>query len=72
MSEHHVIVYPEGVDGPPVHLTGTGYATRCARHIAYENIPDAMWALEVLNRYGHLVPHPGGPHPQPTNQKARP
>jgi hypothetical protein len=45
-------------DGEATVLKGTGYATRCAAHIAHENLPDARWALEVLNRYGHLVPHP--------------
>jgi hypothetical protein len=50
-------VYPYGTDEPGVTLTGTGYAVRCASHIAYENLPDARWALEVLNRYGHLVKH---------------
>lgn len=46
-------------DGDSTTLRGTGYAARCAAHIAYENVPDARWALEVLNRFGHLVPHPG-------------
>lgn len=49
------IVY---VDGEAVRLSGTGYATRCAAAIAPDNIPDAMWCLEVLNRFGHLVQHP--------------
>lgn len=49
------IVHTE--DGP-VRLEGTGYATRCAAAIVHENVPDALWALEVLNRFGHLVPHP--------------
>lgn len=52
----HVIAYPDNHD--PVHLHGTGYATRCAAHIVHENVPDALWALEVLNKFGHLVPHP--------------
>ena len=56
-----IITYPgaEQGDFTPLRLTGTGYATRCARMIAEENIPDALWALEVLNKYGHLVKHPG-------------
>lgn len=44
-------------DGDEMRLEGTGYAVRCAAHIAHENRPDARWALEVLNRYGHLVTH---------------
>ena len=44
-------------DGATMTLTGTGYATRCAAAIADTNWPDARWALEVLNKYGHLVPH---------------
>lgn len=41
-----------------IRLTGTGYAVRCAAHVAHENLPDARWCLEVLNKYGHLVRHP--------------
>lgn len=48
-------------DGAELRLTGAGYATRCAGAIADQNWPDARWALEVLNRYGHLVPHPADP-----------
>ena len=48
-------------DGDRTTLHGTGYAVRCAACIAHENTPDALWALEVLNRYGHLVKHPGDP-----------
>lgn len=44
-------------DGSETELCGSGYAVRCAANIAHENLPDALWALEVLNRYGHLVPH---------------
>jgi hypothetical protein len=40
-----------------VTLSGTPYAVRCAVAIAETNIPDARWALEVLNTYGHLVRH---------------
>jgi len=56
----HIITYPNAEQGDDtlVRLVGTGYATRCASAIVHENIPDALWALEVLNRYGHLVPHP--------------
>jgi hypothetical protein len=57
MNTTTMTVYPYGTDEPGVTLTGTGYAVRCASHIAYENLPDARWALEVLNRYGHLVQH---------------
>lgn len=58
--QSHIIAYPNADvgDDTPVHLIGTGYATRCASVIVHENIPDAMWALEVLNKYGHLVQHP--------------
>jgi hypothetical protein len=45
-------------DGAELRLTGTGYATRCAGAIADQNWPDARWALDVLNRFGHLVRHP--------------
>jgi hypothetical protein len=45
-------------DGEEIKPRGTGYAVRCAAHIAHENLPDARWALEVLNRFGHLVSHP--------------
>ena len=38
-------------------FTGSGYAVRCATIIAGENLPDARWALAVLNKYGHLVQH---------------
>ena len=34
------------------------FALRCAAAVAHENLPDARWALAVLARYGHLVPHP--------------
>jgi hypothetical protein len=34
------------------------YALRCAAAVAHDNLPDARWALAVLARYGHLVPHP--------------
>ena len=44
-------------DGDETRLEGTGYAVRCAAHIAHENLPDARWALAVLNRFGHMVPH---------------
>ena len=56
----HRITYPhtDQGDDTPVHLVGTGYATRCAACIVHENVPDALWALEVLNKYGHLVTHP--------------
>ncbi len=50
MTIHH--------DGDSTVLRGTGYAVRCAAYIASENLPNARWALEVLNRYGHLVTHP--------------
>lgn len=53
--ERTIIIHDD--DGAELTLTGTGYATRCAASIATENWPDARWALEVLNRYGHLVPH---------------
>lgn len=45
-------------DGQTITLAGRGYAVRCAARIAEDNFPDARWALEVLNRYGHLVRHP--------------
>ena len=51
--------------GDELHLIGTGYAVRCAVGIAHDNWPDARWALEVLNRYGHLVHHPGDGFPAP-------
>ena len=39
-------------------LEGTSRAVRCASAIAEDGIfPDVRWALEVLNTYGHLVPH---------------
>ena len=57
MNTTTMTVYPDGTDEPGVTLTGTSYAVRCASHIAHENLPDARWALEVLNRYGHLVQH---------------
>ena len=44
-------------DGTATELRGTGYAVRAAAHIAQENIADALWALEVMNRFGHLVEH---------------
>ena len=44
-------------DGDETELRGSAYAVRCAAHIAYENLPDARWALKVLNAYGHLVSH---------------
>ncbi len=46
------------VDGMDLEFRGTCYACRCAVAIADTNIPDAEWAFEVLNRYGHLVRHP--------------
>jgi hypothetical protein len=52
------ICYPDGVDQQPILLCGTDYAQRCAAQIIHHNIPDALWALEVLNRFGHLVAHP--------------
>ena len=55
-SETVRIVYHD--DGETTELHGAGYAVRAAAHIAAENVPDALWALEVLNRYGHLVQHP--------------
>jgi hypothetical protein len=33
------------------------FALRCAAAVAHENVPDARWALRVLAKYGHLVPH---------------
>jgi hypothetical protein len=33
------------------------YALRCAAAVAHENLPDARWALKVLAKFGHLVPH---------------
>jgi hypothetical protein len=47
-------IYPNGY---AIELRGTPYAVRCAATIAYDNIPDALWALQVLNQYGHLVEH---------------
>lgn len=60
VGQVHIVTYPNAElgDSAPVHLIGTGYAARCAAAISHENIPDALWALEVLNKYGHLVPHP--------------
>lgn len=34
------------------------FVARCVGAIAYENLPDAEWANNVLNTYGHLVKHP--------------
>lgn len=53
----HTVITIHHDDGDETRLEGTGYAVRCAAHIAHENLPDARWALKVLNRYGHLVPH---------------
>lgn len=60
MSQILIVTYPfaDQGDNTPVNMIGTGYATRCAARLIYESIPDALWALEVLNRYGHLVEHP--------------
>jgi len=45
-------------DGSPIAtFSGNGYAVRCAAAIAEQNYPDARWAFEVLNRYGHFVQH---------------
>jgi len=35
-----------------------GYVARVIARCIDENIPDAEWAAEVLNKYGHLVRHP--------------
>lgn len=53
-QETVLIVYP---NDEQVFLRGTGYAVRCAAIISYENLPDARWALKVLNKYGQLVEH---------------
>lgn len=44
--------------GESVALRGTPFAVRCASSIVAANVSDAVWALEVLNRFGHLVVHP--------------
>ncbi len=58
--QSHAVTYPHTDQGDhtPVRLVGGGYAVRCARAIVHDNVPDALWALEVLNKYGHLVLHP--------------
>lgn len=55
MAEKVTIIHHD--DGEQTELRGSGYAVRCASHIAHENLPDARWALKVLNAYGHLVKH---------------
>lgn len=55
MSETVTIVHHH--DGEQTVLRGSGYAVRCAAHIAHENLPDARWALKVLNTYGLIVRH---------------
>jgi hypothetical protein len=57
MSKTTCVVYDD--DGGTLELTGEAYAVRCAKAVAQENWPDARWCLEVLNKYGHLVAHPG-------------
>lgn len=54
VRETVMTVYP---NGDPIELRGTGYAVRCAAEIAHQNLPDARWALKVLNQFGHLVEH---------------
>ena len=34
-----------------------GLVARCVSAIANANMTDAKWAVEVLNRFGHLVKH---------------
>lgn len=55
MTEVSVIIHHD--DGEKTELRGSGYAVRCAACIAHENLPDARWALKVLNAYGHLIKH---------------
>ena len=38
-------------------ICASGYVARCISAIAGENLPDARWAMRVLNAYGHLVAH---------------
>lgn len=36
----------------------SGHVMRCISSIAADNTVDAEWALQVLNRFGHMIPHP--------------
>ena len=53
-----LIIHPDGPNEPGVTFDcATGYVLRCVSAISDQNIPDARWACEVLNRFGHLVRH---------------
>jgi hypothetical protein len=54
-SRYRITVY--GDDGAELALAGNKRAVQCATEIAHSDWTDARWALEVLNRFGHLVPH---------------
>ena len=51
-----LITYPFGTNEKSVdYECATGFVARCIGNI--ENVPDAKWCCEVLNKYGHLVKH---------------
>jgi hypothetical protein len=58
----HIIHHEDGdtttLVAPPAEWPAiAAFALRCAAAVAHENVPDARWALKVLAKYGHLVPH---------------
>lgn len=56
VSECTMITYPFGADEKSVdYKCKNGFVARCIGNI--ENVPDAKWCCEVLNKYGHLVKH---------------
>jgi hypothetical protein len=62
MCKQTAIVYPDGTGGFPVTFRcENARVAKVVTAVASVKVPDAFWACEVLNRYGHLVPHPGDP-----------